>query len=64
MKKWVATELRGSRVKCRETSFKGKRFVMILLDSPFMTIIKMEPKTKQKRGRYEVGNKINMRSEW
>ena len=51
-------------MKCGETSFKGKRFVMILLDSPFMTIIKMEPKTKQKRGRYEVGNKINIRSEW
>ena len=28
-----------------------------------MTVIKMEQKTKQKRGRYGVGNKIKMTSD-
>ena len=38
----MATEGRGSRVKCRETSLEGEGFLKIPLDSPCMTVIKME----------------------
>ena len=60
-KKWVATEGKGSRVKYRETSFEGEGFVKIPWDSPCMTVVKMEWKTKQKRGRHGVGNKIKIK---
>ena len=60
-KKWVATEGKGSRVKYRETSFEGKGFVNIPWDSLCMTVVKVEWKTKQKRGRYGVGNKIKIK---
>ena len=51
LKKWMVNEGRGSRVKCRETSLEGERFVKVPLDSPCMTVIKMEQKANQK----EVG---------
>ena len=47
----MVNEGRGSRVKCRETSLEGERFVKVPLDSPCMTVIKMEQKANQK----EVG---------
>ena len=60
--KWVVTERRGSIVKCRETSFEGERFLKIRRILPCMTVIKMERKAKQKRGRYGVGNRIKTKS--
>ena len=48
-------------MKCTETSFEGEEFLKILQDSPCMMVIKMKQKTKQKRGRYGVENKIKMK---
>ena len=60
-KKWVTTEGKGSRVNYRETPFEGEGFVKIPWDSPYMTVVKMEWKAKQKRGRHGVGNKIKIK---
>ena len=54
----MATEGKCYRVKCKETSFEEEGFVKILQDFPCIVVINMEQKTKQKRGRYGVGNKI------
>ena len=50
----MATEGRGSRVKCRETSLEGEGFLKIPLDSPCMTVIKME----------KIANQMEVGMEW
>ena len=58
----MVTEGRGSIVKFRETSLEGEKFLKSRRTLPCMTVIKMGQKTKHKRSRYGVGNKIKMTS--